>query len=75
VIVARAGNHVDSTSGVARGGITQPANPAAPLIKVNGPTTISFLVADSNFVGVAIVAQIYSDACGYTSLRFYRVGP
>jgi len=65
---------IDTNAGDAQAGGNATA-PISELISVNGPTTIKLQATDTNSVGAATIAQIYSDGYGYTSLRFDRVGP
>lgn len=65
---------IDGNSGTAQAGGNATA-PISELVSVTGPTTITLQARDVNAVGAANIAQIYSDASGYTSLRFDRVGP
>ena len=51
-------------------------NNTAPIdewVTVYGPATITLQAQDTNAVGTATIAQIYSDANGYTTLRWHRV--
>jgi len=51
-------------------------NNTAPIdewVTVYGPTTITLQAQDTNASGAASIAQIYSDANGYTTLRWTRV--
>jgi hypothetical protein len=51
-------------------------NNTAPIdewVTVNGPATIRLQAQDTNAVGAASIAQIYSDANGWTTLRWHRV--
>lgn len=65
---------IDLNAGAAQVGGNQTA-PIDELIRVNGPTTIRLQARHNDAVGAALVAQIYSDGQGYTSLRYDRVGP
>jgi len=65
---------IDTNPGNAQAGGNATA-PISELIHVSGPTTISLQATDTNAVGAASIAQIYSDGYGYTSLRYDRVGP
>jgi len=64
---------IDRNTGDATTGGNQTA-PISELIHVNGPTTIRLQARRVDAVGSAAIAQVYSDANGYTSLRFDRVG-
>lgn len=65
---------INENPGQAAAGGNQTA-PISELVHVTGAATIQLQAVDQNAVGAAIVAQIYSDGNGYTSLRFVRVGP
>ena len=65
---------IDGNAGDAQAGGNATA-PISELIRVTGPTTIGLQATDTNAVGAASIAQIYSDGYGYTSLRYDRVGP
>jgi hypothetical protein len=64
---------IDSNAGDAQAGSNQTA-PISELIRVKKRTTIRLQAQRIDAVGTASVGQIYSDANGYTSLRFERVG-
>ncbi|MFD8222305.1 hypothetical protein ACFV2U_53975 [Streptomyces sp. NPDC059697] len=49
--------------------------PISELIRVNRPTTIRLQATRSDAVGTAVVAQVYSDTVGRTSLRYERLFP
>lgn len=49
--------------------------PISELIDVNGPTKIQLQARRNDAQGAAPIAQIYSDANGYTSLRYETVRP
>ncbi|MEU4301682.1 hypothetical protein [Kitasatospora aureofaciens] len=65
---------IDLNPGSAQAGGNATA-PISELIRVNKPTTIRLQGTRSDAVGTALVAQIYDDNAGHTSLRFDRVGP
>jgi hypothetical protein len=48
--------------------------PISELVTVGGPTDIQVQARDVNAGGTALIAQIYSDSNGYTSLRFVGIG-
>jgi hypothetical protein len=51
-------------------------NNTAPIdewVTVSGPATITLQAQDTNAVGTATIAQIYSDPNGWTTLRWHRV--
>ncbi|WP_411136632.1 hypothetical protein [Streptomyces sp. C10] len=58
----------------AREGVGNQTAPIQELVKVGGPTTIRLQARRIDATGHANIAQIYSDANGYTSLRYERVG-
>ncbi|TQM80626.1 hypothetical protein FHX81_2967 [Saccharothrix saharensis] len=64
---------IDSNAGGGQTGGNQTA-PISELIHVDEPTTIRLQARRIDAVGSAVVAQIYSDGAGYTSLRYDRVG-
>jgi hypothetical protein len=49
--------------------------PISELIRVTRPTTIELQAEDVTGVGKAAIAQVSSDADGYTTLRYERVHP
>ena len=49
--------------------------PISELIRVTSPTTIRLQAQDTNAVGAANIAQVYSDGYGYTALRYVWIGP
>lgn len=63
---------IDTNAGNAVAGGNTTA-PISELITVSGPTTIRLQATDTNAVGAASIAQIYSDSNGYTSLRYDAV--
>lgn len=65
---------IDLNAGNAQTGSNH-TSPISELIRVNGPTTIRLQAQRIDAVGTAVVAQIYSDGHGYTSLRFERIAP
>ncbi|MFD8707698.1 IS3 family transposase [Kitasatospora sp. NPDC059648] len=56
------------------GNFTRPLPPLLVRARVQ-PTTIRLQGTRTDAVGTALVAQIYDDNAGHTSLRFDRVGP
>jgi hypothetical protein len=62
-----------NSSGAPAAGGNQTA-PISELIEVDRPETIQLQAEDSNSVGAADIAQIYSDSYGYTTLRYVWVG-
>lgn len=64
---------IDPNAGDAEVGSNQTA-PISELIRVNKPTTIRLQAQRIDAVGTATIGQVFSDAHGYTSLRFDRVG-
>ncbi|GHJ41654.1 hypothetical protein [Streptomyces sp. TS71-3] len=64
---------IDLNPGNAQAGSNQTA-PISELIRVRKRTTIRLQAQRIDAVGTAAIAQIYSDAQGFTSLRFERVG-
>ncbi|MFI9816397.1 hypothetical protein [Saccharothrix variisporea] len=65
---------IDHNAGDAITGSNQTA-PISELISVTGATTIRVQARRIDAVGAASVAQLYSDAAGYTSLRYERLSP
>ncbi|MBW4718207.1 hypothetical protein [Saccharothrix obliqua] len=65
---------IDRNAGAAGTGSNHTA-PISEVVRVDGPTTIRLQAIRVDAEGAATIAQIYSDAAGYTSLRFDRVGP
>jgi hypothetical protein len=63
---------INPSPGVAGGNQTAPIS---ELISVNGPTTIVLQARRVDAAGAANIAQIYSDANGYTSLRYQEIFP
>lgn len=49
--------------------------PISELVRVTRPTKIRLQAQDTNAVGTATIAQVYSDNAGYTALRYVRVSP
>lgn len=64
---------IDTNAGDAESGSNQTA-PVSELIRVKKPTTIRLQARRIDAAGAATISQIYSDAQGYTSLRYERVG-
>ncbi|MFC9246233.1 hypothetical protein ACFT7S_20225 [Streptomyces sp. NPDC057136] len=64
---------IDANAGDAEVGGNQTA-PISELIRVKKPTTIRLQARRIDAVGTATIGRIYSDAYGYTSLRYERVG-
>jgi hypothetical protein len=64
----------DLNAGAAAAGDNRTA-PISELIRVTGPTTIRLQARRIDAIGSATTSQLYSDAIGYTSLRYERLSP
>ncbi|HEX6472710.1 MAG TPA: hypothetical protein VF069_26710 [Streptosporangiaceae bacterium] len=72
---ARIANQVLDTNAGARPTGQNTTAPISERVTVTGPTVIGLQAMRANALGASSVAQLLSDANGFTSLRFQRIAP